>query len=129
MSRSSDITVSAFGTILIAVMPKCPICWLGLMSVFGVGSVINAYWLKPVVAVLLFLSVSALLVRGRRRGGYGPFLLGLMAAILIYMCKFGFDYDVGVYLGGGMLVGTSIWNALPKHQVPDSVRCHCQAHP
>jgi hypothetical protein len=79
-SRSGNVGFSALTAILVAVMPKCHFCWVALTSALGVGPVINSDWLQPLAVALLFLSLSALLVRARRRGGYGPFILGLAAA-------------------------------------------------
>src|SRR5262245_43330232 len=93
-------------------MPKCPICWMALMSALGVGSTINSSWLQPVAIALLLLSVSALYMGARRRQGYRPFFLGLFAAIALYFSKFKLNYDIGVYLGGVTLLGASIWNAV-----------------
>jgi hypothetical protein len=95
------------------------------MSALGVGSVINSQWLRPLALALLLLSVGALLIRGRRRGGYGPLFLGLIAATAMYWCKFRLNYDIGAYLSGGLLVAASIWNARPKRQTADDTQCHC----
>ena len=93
---------------LTVAMPKCPICWMGLMSALGVSSVINKAWLRPLAIMLLLLPVIALFVRARRRGGYGPFVLGIIAAAAMYFFKFELFYDPGVYLSGAALVGASI---------------------
>jgi hypothetical protein len=96
------------------------------MSALGVGSVINSAWLQPLAGALLFLSVSMLLMRARRRGGYGPFMLGLAAAGAIYLSKFILNYDPGVYLSGATLISASIWNTLPKRRrATTDTRCHC----
>ena len=113
-NQSRNIKLSALVAVLIAAMPKCPICWMALVSALGAGSVINASWSQPLAAVFLFLPVSFLLARARRRHGYGPFFLGLIAAIAIFLCKFRLNYDIGVYLGGAILLGASVWDALPK---------------
>jgi hypothetical protein len=124
--RSSNVGFSALTTIFVAAMPKCPLCWLALMSALGVGSVINSAWLQPLAVALLFLSVSMLLGRARRRGGYGPFMLGLLAAGAIYLNKFILNYDPGVYLSGATLISASIWNTLPKRRrATTDTRCHC----
>jgi hypothetical protein len=120
---SGTIGVSAIPATLTAVMPKCPICWMGLMSALGVSSTINADWLRPLAIVFLLLPVVALIIRARRFGGYGPFLLGAVAASAMYICKFELSYDPGVYLSGVALVSASLWNARRKSR--DKVRCRC----
>jgi hypothetical protein len=124
--RSSNVGFATLTAILVAAMPKCPLCWLALMSALGVGSVINLAWLQPLAVALLCLSVSMLLVRARRRGGYGPFMLGLVAAGAIYLSKFILNYDPGVYLSGATLISASVWNTLPKRRrATTDTRCHC----
>jgi hypothetical protein len=98
---------------------------MALTGALGAGSAINSYWLQPLAVALLFLSLSALLLRARRRHGYGPFWLGLIAAAAIYLCKFRLDYTIGVYLSGATLLGASIWNALPKRRAGDNIECRC----
>lgn len=123
------IGIPALTTILIAAMPKCPLCWMALMGTLGVGSAINSTWLQPLAVALLFFSIGALFVRARRRGGYGPFLLGLVAAVAIYLFKFTLDYNAGIYLSGATLLGASIWNAFPKRGAADEMQCHCDTSP
>lgn len=95
------------------------------MSAVGAGSTISSVWLQPAALAMLLISVSALLVRARRRGGYGPFILGFVAAVSLYLFKFSLNYDPGVYLSGATLVGASIWNTLPKRQAAANVHCDC----
>jgi hypothetical protein len=122
---SGSIGASAIPAMLTVAMPKCPICWMGLMSVLGVSSVINKAWLRPLAIMLLLLPVIALFVRARRRGGYGPFVLGIIAAAAMYFFKFELFYDPGVYLSGAALVGASIWNAAIQRRDRDKIRCDC----
>ena len=123
--QSGSIGFSAIPTVLTAAMPKCPICWMALMGALGVGSTINSDWLRPLAITFLLLPVGALFVRARRRGAYGPFFLGFVAAAAMYVCKFSFYYDIGAYLSGATLVAASVWNAVPKRRTADDFRCHC----
>ena len=123
--QSGRIGFSAIPTVLTVAMPKCPICWMALMGALGVSSTINADWLRPLAITLLMLSVGALFVRARRRGGYGPFFLGLLAAAAMYFCKFRVYFDIGTYLSGAALVGASVWNVVPKRRPADEVKCPC----
>jgi hypothetical protein len=95
------------------------------MSTLGLGSVIGSRWLQPLAIILLLLSASALLLSARRRRSYGPFCLGLLAVVAMYLCKFKFDYAAGVYLSGVTLLGATVWNALPKRRAASDVKCHC----
>jgi hypothetical protein len=128
-NQSRNIGFSALSAILVAALPKCPLCWIALMSALGVGSALNSTWLQPLIIVLLFLPVSMLLAGAHRRRGYGPFFLGLLAAIAMYLCKFRLNYDFGVYLSGATLLGASVWNIVTKQQEAANIQCHCPAQP
>ena len=99
-----------------ALLPKltCPACWpayAGVLSSLGVGFIDYTPYLLPLTAVFLALSVVALVYRARSRRGYGPFLLGLLAATTVLFGKFGFDNDSMMYAGLGGLVVASLWNS------------------
>jgi hypothetical protein len=96
---------------------------MGLMSALGVSSTINADWLRPLAIIFLLLPLAALFIRARRFGGYGPLLLGIVAASAMYICKFELSYDPGVYLSGVGLVSASLWNA--RRKVRDKAECRC----
>jgi hypothetical protein len=123
--RAGGVGFSALTALLIAATPKCPLCWVALMGALGVGTVVDSAWLRPLAFALLLVSVGALFVRARRLRVYGPFVLGLAAAAVIYVCKFEFSYDAGVYLGGAGLLAASIWNGLSKPTVANHARCRC----
>jgi hypothetical protein len=122
---SRNVGVSALAAVLVAATPKCPLCWMALTSALGVGSVVNSAWLQPLAVALLFTSLGVLLARARRRRSYGPFFLGLLAAVAMCVSKFRLDYDVGVYLSGATLIAASVWNAVPGRQAAGDARCHC----
>jgi lipopolysaccharide export LptBFGC system permease protein LptF len=71
-------------------------------------------YLLPLTAIALMLAVAALGFRARRRRGYGPFAVGLLAAIVLVIGKFVFDLNLAVYGGVAALVGASLWNAWPR---------------
>ena len=123
--RSCDVGLSVFTAALITAMPKCPLCAMALMSALGVGSLVGSTWLQPLSVALLLLSAGALFLRARRLRIYGPLYVGLAASTAIYLCKFIFDYDAGVYLGGAALLGASVWNALPERRSKNDTHCRC----
>lgn len=111
-------------TVLAAAIPKCPLCWLVLMSTLGIGPVIGSQWLRPIMIFLLLLSTGGLFLRARRLSSYGPFIMGLTAAIVMYLCKFILNYDAGVYLSGVTLVIAAVWN-VTKRPRDSEVQCQC----
>src|SRR4030095_3721284 len=123
-NASRPIGTSAVPALLTALMPKCPICWMALMSALGVGTTVSAGWLRPITLGLLLLPIIPLVISARRSGRYRALLLAVVAASAMYFCKFQLFYDPGVYLSGLVLVGASIWNVVIKRRT-DEVRCHC----
>jgi hypothetical protein len=122
---SSSLGASAISAALTAIMPKCPICWMAWMGALGVSSAINSAWMRPLVISFLLVPLSAIFIRVRRRGGYGPFLLGLASAATIYFCKFVLVSDPGLYLSAGALIGASMWSVTNKGRPPDKTACRC----
>lgn len=102
-------------------IPKmaCPVCfplYAGLLSALGVGFVPSTVYLFPLTAAFLLVAVLPLLFRAEKRRGYGPFLVGLIAAGVILVGKFSLDSNAVLYSGIVMLLAASIWNSLPHHQ-------------
>lgn len=92
------------------------------MSLLGLGSVVGSVWLRPLAVVLLLVPLAALWMRAQSGRGYAPFMLGLVAAVSMYFCKFQVGYTPGVVLSGAVLFGASLWNVWPKRT---ATRCRC----
>jgi len=71
-------------------------------------------YLLPLTVICLVLALAALAFRANRRRGYGPFVLGVLAAASLLIGKFVLDSNVAVYGGIASLVGASLWNSWPK---------------
>ena len=105
----------------VAMLPKlaCPACWpvyAGLLSSVGLGFLINTTYLLQLTVAFLVVAVGALAFRARKRHGFGPFVLGLVAAAVVIIGKFLFESDPAMYGGIALLVGASVWNTWPKHK-------------
>jgi mercuric ion transport protein len=68
----------------------------------------------------LFGAVGMLAFRARRRRGYAPFVLGIVAAWVIMLGKFSFASNAVLYAGLGLLISASIWNSWPVNP-----NCEC----
>ncbi len=121
--RSNFALVPALG---VAALPKCPICLMALLSSIGLGGLIEARWLLPLMFTLLGAAVGMLAFRARSRRGLGPFYVGLFAAFILLLSKFYLDHRPSMYVGAALLIGASVWNSLPKGELhagqPD---CRC----
>jgi len=110
----------------LSLLPKiaCPARWpayAGLLSSLGLGFLIpNAKYLLPMTAAFLVLAVAMLVFRARRRHGYVPFALGILAASLILVGKFSLASNPVLYAGLGLLILASVWNSWPV-----TSRCVC----
>jgi hypothetical protein len=123
MPRSSgwSSSLATAPGIAFALLPKfaCPACWPAYAALFGslgLGFVLDTTYLLPLTALFLALAVGALAFRARSRRGYGPFAVGLAAAVIVVLGKFAFESDAALYSGIGLLIGASVWNAWPKRR-------------
>ena len=123
--RLRSIGFSAASTLLLAIMPKCPLCWMALVGTVGVSWPVSSGWLRSFAIALLLIQSGLLLFGAHRTHDYRPFLLGLGAAIALYACKFQLALDVGVYLSGATLFGATLWAAkLIPHRTSE-MTCAC----
>ena len=124
MSRTRKQGLLALPGIGVAMLPKlaCPVCWpayAGLLSSIGLGFLISAAYLFPLTIAFLTLTLATLAYRAKDRRGFGPFLLGLFAALGILLGKFLWESNAVVYAAVGTLVVACLWNAWPRHEQLD----------
>jgi hypothetical protein len=123
--RLWGLNFSLFPALIVAALPKCPLCFMSVMSVVGLGSLIQSFWLLPLTLIFLALAVGAMIIRARQRHGYYPFFLGVISAIAIYIGKFQVDYALLTYIGFALLVYASLWNNWPRKQIVSADSCDC----
>lgn len=120
MSRNRKQGLLALPGIGVAMLPKlaCPVCWpayAGLLSSIGLGFLISAAYLLPLTIAFLTLTLAALAYRAKHRRGFGPFWLGLFAALGILLGKFLWGANAAIYSAVGTLVVACLWNAWTPH--------------
>ena len=125
--RSRSIGLSAASTLLLAVMPKCPLCWIALMSTIGVTWPVSSGWLRSFVVAFALVPLGLLLLYAYQSHDYRPFILGLIAATALYVFKFGLALDAGMYLSGATLFGATLWSAKLSSQQSNEPRCFWSA--
>lgn len=113
--RSWLAMLPAVGT---ALLPRftCPCtlpAYAGLISAMGLGFLTQTDYLLPLTVISLLLAVGALGFRANRRRGYGPLLVGTLAAVALLLGKFVIASNPAVYLSTGALVDASLWNSWP----------------
>jgi hypothetical protein len=77
-------------------------------------------YLLPLTVASLALALAALGFRAKRRRGYGPLSVGILAAVAFVLGKFVLDANVAIYGGLAGLIGASLWNSWPKTNVPSA---------
>jgi len=95
----------------------CPACWpayAGLLSSFGLGFVNYTPFLGPTMVLFLAIALGTLAYQGRRRGSYGPLLLGTIGSAGLLVGRFAVASNPVMYAGVAALVVASAWNAWPR---------------
>lgn len=112
MSNQRRTKLMVVSSALLAVAPKCPICFLAYFGIFGVATTsasVYRVWLAPLTAIWLALTVGVLAVQSSGRRRYGPAVLGLFAGVAVFSGKFILDEQVLVHLGIAVLIGAAAW--------------------
>ncbi len=127
MSRTWKQSLVAIPGVGVSLLPKlaCPFCWpayAGLLSSLGLGFLISAKYLLAITAAFLVLALGALAFRAKHRHGYGPFVVGLVAAVGVLTGKFAWESNPLLYGAVGLLVIASVWNAWP-HRITRATCC------
>ena len=125
MHRPRRTIVLTCSSTLIALAPKCPICFLAYFGVFGVSAwSVSVYrvWLPPLTALWLALTVG-LLALGPATKRSGPVLLGLAASTAVFVGRFNFEnrFLIGAGLIG--LVAATVWRAWTRNRYPNCSQC------
>jgi hypothetical protein len=128
MSRTWKQNLLTIPGIGVSLLPKlaCPLCWpayAGLLSSVGLGFLISTKYLLPVTVASLVLAVGGLAFKAKHRHGYGPLLLGFLAAVGVLIGKFAWESNPTMYATVGLLVIASLWNAWPHRITAVSACC------
>lgn len=102
--------------LLVALLPKCPLClapYASLLGVAGVERLAGARWVLPLMAVLLVAHTGLLLVRAlRRRCGPGPVCVSVLGSLLVLGSRLLTDSREGAWVGVALLLLAALWNVL-----------------
>lgn len=81
----------------------CPACWpayAALLSALGLGFIPTTPYLLPFTVTSLVVALTVLWVRGERRV---PFMIALVASVVVLLGKFVLSSSVTTYSGAGLL--------------------------
>lgn len=111
-------TSSVFGALPslgVALFPKCPTCWAGYLSVFGVtGLQLIPYspWLQSMLVALMLVNLASVWVRARATGRMTGFCLVSAGALAILISKISPSLEEGVAWGLALTLAGSFLSAL-----------------
>lgn len=113
------LAIPSILTSIVAASPilTCPACWplyAGLLSSMGISFVNYTPYILPATVIMLFISLIALGWKVKSRRGYGPFIVAILASVLLLSGKFYLENNWFFYGGVILLISTSIWNVWPK---------------
>lgn len=119
---------AALPSIFIVLLPKltCPLCWplyTGILSAFGIPFANYTPYILPLTVIFLTLALFSLGFRAKLRHGYNPFILGLIAAMVITVGKFIFESNSAMYIGISILFAATIWNCWPDRKIKHCASC------
>ncbi|MFL6214783.1 MAG: hypothetical protein ACJ74J_12935 [Blastocatellia bacterium] len=126
--RPWRLNVALVPTLLLAALPKCPLClvaYAGVLGSLGFDPILYRAWLLPVTLAFAATALMMLAYRAPRRQGYRPLLLGVVAVAMIVAGKFILDFLPLLVAGMVVLLAASVWNSWPKKEQAAQVGCHC----
>ena len=126
--------IAAMHAIATTLLPKltCPACWpayAGILSAIGLGFVDYTPYLFPLTSAFLALAVFSLGYRAKKRRGYRPLIVGIIAAMVVSIGKFAFTSDAAMYGGIALLMAGSLWNSWPQKERDNGSCPTCNPNP
>lgn len=110
--------VSAASTLIVILIPKCPLCAIAILSVFGISVNFDAGGFYPLTFVFILIGLAATVWRTRQKRNYNPLYLAAFASVLILTGKFHFDSTAIFYTGVVLFFAAVLWSyylsAAPK---------------
>ena len=119
----ASLPVALAALLPVAVCPLCLPAFLGFLSAIGLGFLLQARFLLPIIVGLLILALGGLAYKAHRRRGYWPLALGVMASAMILTGKFMLNSGPTIYFGVALLIGASIWNSWPLQSAKKGAAC------
>jgi hypothetical protein len=80
----------------------------------GLAFLLEKAYLFPLTVLFLVVTVASLAYRAGSRRGFGPFVTGMVASVLLLVGNFAVESGALVYAGIVILIAASVWNAWPK---------------
>jgi hypothetical protein len=124
-ARHFSVGTGTLSAVITVLTPKCPFCLMAYATAVGCESIASLSTLKALSALCLVAAVSSIAFGASDRHGYGPFALGLLASIFVFIGKFRLEAPIVLFAGSGLLAVAIVWNALPLREIRRKPVCRC----
>ena len=117
---ASRLLLSASPPLLVALFPKCPLCWAAYLSALGVTSmqgVRYAPWALFVLVLLMLANLCLVYRRARYRGGARPFYVSA-SGVFVALAGLYFNAPYASYMGAAVIFFGSLLSSLPAGVAP-----------
>src|ERR1044072_2360401 len=114
--------------LLMAVLPKCPLClmaYAGVIGIFGIDPFLYRLWILPITAALAVFTLAVLFFQARRNSRYPAFCVSLLAIVSLLLGKFYLSSDPIFYAALFLLLASAVWVSIPKRALKENSRCLC----
>ncbi len=88
--KTTPLMLGTLASVGLAFFPKCPICWIGYMSFFGIAGLEQipySPWLQPVLIAAMLINLASVWLRGCSTGRMNAFYLVVVGVFLIVASK------------------------------------------
>lgn len=116
----SSLNFGIVPALVVAILPKCPLCFAAYLSafgLFGISPLQYGSWILPLVIFFSAVTIVIFFRQARRNAGYDPFFLSLTGLTLISVGKFYFENDWLMYAGIAILFISAAWLSKAKRKV------------
>lgn len=113
--RTASTMFGTLASLGVAFFPKCPICWAGYMSFFGIASLQQipySPWLQSVLAVVMLINLTSVWLRGRATGRMSGFYLVSAGIVALVVSKLVPGWENVAVLGIALTLAGSLASAL-----------------
>jgi protein SCO1/2 len=123
--KTTSPVLGTLASVAVAFFPKCPICWAGYLSLFGVASLQRipySPWLQPLLVAVMLVNLGSVWLRSRATGRMSAFYLVSAGALAILISKAGPGWEGAAALGVAFTLAGSLLSALNGKRVRAAAR-------
>ncbi|HEV7906370.1 MAG TPA: SCO family protein, partial [Pyrinomonadaceae bacterium] len=118
--KTASTVFGALASLGVAFFPKCPICWAGYMSLFGIAGLQQipySPWLQTVLVAVMLVNLASVWWRGRATGRMNGFYLVSAGALAIIVSKMTPGWENFAVLGIALTLAGSLSSALSNRSM------------